>query len=78
MVRASIHDIQSKTEVKSFEGRETWIQILVEIITKYIWANSGVSDDSKESAYSAGDPDSIPGSEDPLGKVMATHSSVLA
>ena len=34
--------------------------------------------DSKESVYSAGDPDSIPGWEDPLEKGMATHSSILA
>jgi len=32
----------------------------------------------KESACNAGDPDSIPGSEDPLEKVMTTHSSILA
>ena len=30
------------------------------------------------SAYNAGDPDLIPGSEDPLEKEMATHSSSLA
>ena len=34
--------------------------------------------DSKESAYNAGDLDSIPGQEDPLEKGMATHSSILA
>ena len=33
--------------------------------------------DSKESAYNAGDLDSIPGQEDPLEKGMATHSSIL-
>ena len=33
---------------------------------------------SKEFAHSAGDPDSLPGSEDPLEKGMATHSSILA
>ena len=32
---------------------------------------------SKESAYSAGDAGSIPGSEDPLEEEMATHSSIL-
>ena len=32
----------------------------------------------KESACQAGDPDSIPGWEDPLEKEIATHSSVLA
>ena len=37
----------------------------------------GVSD-GKESAYSAGDPGSIPGLEDALEKEMATHSSILA
>ena len=30
------------------------------------------------SAYSAGDPGSIPGSEDPLEEGTATHSSILA
>ena len=33
---------------------------------------------SQESACNAGDPDSIPGREDPLEKGMATHSSILA
>ena len=33
---------------------------------------------SKESAYNAGDLGSISGSEDPLEKAMATHSSILA
>ena len=32
----------------------------------------------KESACNAGDPVSVPGWEDPLGKKMATHSSILA
>ena len=32
----------------------------------------------KETACQAGDVVSIPGSEDPLEKEMATHSSVLA
>ena len=34
--------------------------------------------DGKESTCSTGDRGSIPGSEDPLEKGMATHSSVLA
>ena len=34
--------------------------------------------DGKESACNVGDPDSIPVSEDPLEKEMATHSSILA
>ena len=34
--------------------------------------------DGKASAYNAGDPGSIPGSEDPLEKEMAAHSSTLA
>ena len=34
--------------------------------------------DGNASAYSAGDPSSIPGSEDPLEKEMATHSSAPA
>ena len=33
---------------------------------------------SKESACNAGDPGLIPGSEDPLEKEMATHSSIFA
>ena len=33
--------------------------------------------DGKESACNAGDPGSIPGSEDPLEKGMAAHSSIL-
>ena len=34
--------------------------------------------DGKAPAYSAGDPGSIPGQEDPLEKEMTTHSSTLA
>ena len=34
--------------------------------------------DGNASAYNAGDLGSIPGSEDPLEKEMATHSSILA
>ena len=34
--------------------------------------------DGKESTCSTGDSGSMPGSEDPLEKGMATHSSVLA
>ena len=34
--------------------------------------------DVKESAFSERDLGSIPGSEDPLEKEMATHSSILA
>ena len=33
---------------------------------------------SKESGCNAGDPDSIPGWEDPWEKEMATYSSILA
>ena len=33
--------------------------------------------DGNASAYNAGDLGSIPGSEDPLEKEMATHSSIL-
>ena len=33
--------------------------------------------DGKESACNAGEPDSIPGQEDPLEKGMATPSSIL-
>ena len=33
---------------------------------------------SKESACNAGNPGSIPGSEDPPEKEMATHSNILA
>ena len=41
------------------------------------WGFPG-SSDGKASAYSAGDPGSISGQEDPLEKEMATHSSILA
>ena len=41
------------------------------------WDFPGGSD-GKASACNAGDPGSIPGSEDPLEKEMATHSSTLA
>ena len=34
--------------------------------------------DGKESACNSGDLGSIPGLEDPLGKGMATHSSIIA
>ena len=34
--------------------------------------------DGKESACNAGDPGVEPGSEDPLKKELATHSSILA
>ena len=34
--------------------------------------------DGKESACNAGEPDSVPGQEDPLEKGMATQSSILA
>ena len=37
-----------------------------------------LSSDGKESSFNAGDPDLIPGLEDPLEKEMATHSSILA
>ena len=36
------------------------------------------SSDAKESACNAGNPSSIPGSEDPLEEEIATHSSNLA
>ena len=39
---------------------------------------SRTGSDSKASVYNAGDPSSIPGSEDPLEKEMATHSSTIA
>ena len=34
--------------------------------------------DGKASVYNAGDPDSIPGLEDPLEMEMAIHSSTIA
>ena len=34
--------------------------------------------DGKESTFIAGDPSSIPGLVRPLGKEMATHSSIVA
>ena len=41
-----------------------------------IWASLDGSD-GKESAYSTGNPGSIPGSERPLEKGMATQTSIL-
>ena len=38
-----------------------------------LWWLSG-----KESAYNAGNLESVPGQEDPLEKAMATHCSILA
>ena len=58
------------------EGKST------EISPKHIWEFSvekgfPCSSFGKESAYSTGDPGSIPSWEDPLEKEMATHSSIL-
>ena len=47
------------------------------VIERAFWEVPG-SSDGKVSAYNAGNPGSIPGSEDPLEKEMATHSSILA
>ena len=43
---------------------------------EFRWGDGG--SDGKESAYNAGDPGSIVGWEDPLGKGMITQSSILA
>ena len=43
---------------------------------EFCWGDGG--SDGKESAYNAGDPGSIVGWEDPLGKGMITQSSILA
>ena len=42
------------------------------------WGFPCGSDSGEESACSAGDPGSIPGSERSLEKGMATHSTILA
>ena len=42
------------------------------------YLNFSGDSDGKESACNAGDPGSIPGSEDPLEKGVATHSGILA
>ena len=47
------------------------------LFEKYSYGFSGGSD-GEESASNERDPGSIPGSEDPLEKGMATHSSILA
>ena len=46
----------------------------------YIYISPGFpcGSEVKASASHAGNPGSIPGSEDPLEKEMATHSSILA
>ena len=43
-----------------------------------IWMGFLGGSDSKESACTAGDPGSIPGSGNPLEKGMAIHSRILA
>ena len=43
-----------------------------------MWNDFPGGSDGKVSAYNMGDLGSIPGSEDPLEKAMATHSSTLA
>ena len=47
-------------------------------ISVWLYTDWGFPLDSKESAWNAGDLDLILGQEDPLGKGMATHSSILA
>ena len=42
------------------------------------YLNFSGGSDGKESACNAGDPGSIPGSEEPLEKGVATHSGILA
>ena len=44
----------------------------------YIYMGFPSGSEVKASACNAGDPGSILGSEDPLEKEMATHSSILA
>ena len=66
------------------EGSISLLDAKIIIGRKHMWVNVqkgiGFPDGwvGKESAYSTGDPGSIPGSEDPLEKGMATHSSILA
>ena len=48
------------------------------IILYFKEKNHTLSSDSKEAAYSAGDPALTPGLEDPLEKRVATHSSIPA
>ena len=43
----------------------------------YIYIDFPGDSDGKKSAYNAGDPGSIPGSEDSLEKETATHSNIL-
>ena len=47
------------------------------VISHSMWGFPGGSE-VKASAWNAGDPGLIPGSEDPLEKEMETHSSILA
>ena len=65
--------------------REAWRAVIHVVAKSRTWLSdwtelksfSGGSD-SKESAGNAGDVGWIPGSEDPLEKEMANHSSILA
>ena len=45
---------------------------------RLIYTHPSNSSDGKAPAYNSGDPGSIPGSEDPLEKETATHSSIHA
>ena len=47
------------------------------VISHSMWGFPGGSE-VKASAWNAGDPGLIPGSEDPLEKEMETHFSILA
>ena len=68
-----------KSVCKHLEGREQFLKKNFFFKLKYSWFTgfSGGSE-GKESACRAGDAGSIPGSEDPLEKVVATHPSILA
>jgi len=52
--------------------------ILISIFTETTQVCFPGGSDGKEPTCNAGDPGSIPGSEDPLEEEMATHSSILA
>ena len=80
---AQLNLLPIKEQLLIFFSSQSLATILLSLSdTSFKWsltyhAELGGSND-KKSACSAGDPGSIPGSEDPLEKEMATDSSVLA
>ena len=72
-----------KQQLPIFFSFQSLVTILLSVSdASFKWSHTNQAElggsDDKKSACNAGDPGSIPGSEDPLEKEMATDSSVLA